>query len=67
MPEFESLFPGLQDLQKDADLFQAATARRFDTAQQQYNKYEQGVQPMPVRYLIALADCYKTSVDHILF
>lgn len=66
MPEFESLFPRLRDLREDADLTQAAVAQMLETTQQQYNKYEQGVQPIPVRHLITLADYYKVSVDYIL-
>lgn len=59
-------FPRLRDLREDADLTQADVARLLHTTQQQYNKYEQGIQPIPVRHLIKLADYYNVSVDYIL-
>lgn len=56
----------LRDLREDADLTQKEVGLLLHTTQQQYAKYESGVQEIPVHHLITLADQYKVSVDYIL-
>lgn len=59
-------YPRLKDLREDAEKLQIDIADVLKTTQQQYSKYERGVQPIPVEHLITLADYYKTSTDYIL-
>lgn len=61
-----SYYPRLKDLREDCDLTQEAVGKILGTTQQQYCKYEQGIQEIPARHLITLADYYHTSVDYIL-
>lgn len=56
----------LRDLREDADLTQKEVGLLLHTTQQQYAKYESGVQEIPVHHLITLANHYKVSVDYIL-
>lgn len=56
----------LRDLREDADLTQKAVGTLLNTTQQQYAKYELGVQEIPTRHLITLADYYDVSIDYIV-
>lgn len=56
----------LRDLREDHDLTQADIGKLLHTTQQQYSKYEKGIQEIPAHHLIVLADFYRTSVDYIL-
>lgn len=56
----------LRDLREDADLTQRDVGAILNTTQQQYAKYELGVQEIPVHHLITLADHYNVSTDYIL-
>ena len=56
----------LRDLREDADKTQEEIAALLNTTQQQYSKYEKGIQEIPVHHLITLADYYKVSVDYLL-
>lgn len=56
----------LRDLREDADLTQKAMGELLNTTQQQYAKYELGVQEIPTRHLAVLADYYNVSVDYII-
>ncbi len=56
----------LRDLREDADLKQKDIANLLQTTQQQYSKYERGIQEIPAHHLIALAKFYKTTVDYLL-
>lgn len=60
------MYQRLKDLREDADLKQADVAELLQTTQQQYSKYERGIQEIPARHLITLAKFYKTSVDYLL-
>ncbi len=60
------MYQRLKDLREDADLKQADIAELLQTTQQQYSKYERGIQEIPARHLITLAKFYKTSVDYLL-
>jgi transcriptional regulator with XRE-family HTH domain len=56
----------IKDLREDNDLTQGEVAALLKTTQQQYSKYELGIQEIPVHHLITLADFYKTSTDYLL-
>lgn len=56
----------LRDLREDADLTQKEAGAILNTTQQQYAKYELGVQEIPVHHLITLANYYDVSTDYIL-
>ena len=56
----------LKDLREDKELKQIDIARLLETTQQQYSKYETGMQEMPTRHVSKLADFYNTSTDYIL-
>lgn len=60
------MYQRLKDLREDADLKQSHIAELLKTTQQQYSKYERGIQEIPARHLITLANFYKTSVDYLL-
>lgn len=56
----------LRDLREDADLTQKDVGKLLNTTQQQYAKYELGVQEIPTHHLLTLADYYHVSTDYIL-
>ena len=56
----------LRDLRVDKDLAQKQVASYLGIRQTVYSRYERGVQPIPLRHLITLADLYETSTDYIL-
>lgn len=56
----------IKNLREDNDLTQEELATLLKTTQQQYSKYELGIQEIPVHHLITLADFYKVSTDYIL-
>ena len=59
-------YPRLKDLREDMDLTQAKVGTLLNTTQQQYYKYEKGIQEIPAHHLITLAKFYHTSVDYLL-
>ena len=56
----------LRDLREDADLTQKDVGKILCTTQQQYAKYELGIQEIPTHHLITLADYYHVSLDYIV-
>lgn len=56
----------LRDIREDYDLTQKQVACILDTTQQQYGKYENGIQEIPVHHLITLAKYYKVTIDYIV-
>ncbi|MFR3675923.1 MAG: helix-turn-helix domain-containing protein [[Clostridium] innocuum] len=60
-------YPRLRDLREDRDLTQAYVAKLLNTTQQQYYKYEKGIQEIPVHHLITLANFYDVTLDYIVF
>lgn len=56
----------LRDLREDADLTQKQVGALLNTTQQQYAKYELGVQEIPTRHLVILANYYNVSIDYIV-
>ena len=56
----------LRDLREDADLTQKEAGAILNTTQQQYAKYELGVQEIPTHHLMTLADHYGVCIDYIV-
>lgn len=59
-------YPRLKDLREDHDCSQKEIGALLNTTQQQYGKYELGVQEIPTHHLITLANYYQTSTDYLL-
>ncbi len=59
-------FPRLKDLREDNDLAQKQVAAVLGIDQRVYSNYETGKREIPVRFVILLADYYKTTTDYIL-
>lgn len=59
-------YPRLCDLRKARDLTQADIGKLLNTTQQQYYKYEKGVQEIPAHHLLTLAKFYHVTVDFLL-
>ena len=59
-------YPRLRDLREDRDLTQETIGKLLGTTQQQYYKYEKGIQEIPAHHLITLADFYQVSVAYLL-
>lgn len=56
----------LKSVRLKANKTQADIAEVLNTTQQQYSKYEVGVQELPARHIVTLAEYYKVSADEIL-
>lgn len=56
----------LRDLREDHDLKQKEVAAFLGIDQRVYSNYETGKREIPVKYVLLLADLYKTSTDYIL-
>lgn len=56
----------LRDLREDSDKSQREIGKLLGTTQQQYAKYEAGIQEIPTHHLLTLADYYDVSVDYLL-
>ena len=56
----------IKDLREDNILTQADVAKHLNVKQNTYCQYENGQRQLPLTYLIALANFYKTSTDYIL-
>ena len=54
----------LKEIREDKDYKQSDIAKVLNTTQQQYSKYELGLQVIPVERLVKLAKFYNTSVDY---
>lgn len=59
-------YPRLRNLREDQDMTQAEVGCLLGTTQQQYYKYEKGIQEIPAHHLIVLADYYHVTVDYLL-
>lgn len=59
-------YPRLKDLREDRDLMQKEVAAILGIDQRVYSNYETGKREIPTRFLVMLADYYKTSTDYIL-
>lgn len=56
----------LKEIREDKDLYQKDVAKILGVTQQQYNKYELGINSIPIEKLSKLADFYETSVDYLI-
>ena len=56
----------LKEIIEDKDYKQSDIAKVLNTTQQQYSKYELGLQVIPVERLVKLAKFYNTSVDYLI-
>lgn len=59
-------FQRLKDLRQDKDLKQDEIAKMLYMKQQQYSRYENGENKIPIDILIILADFYNVSIDYIV-
>ena len=56
----------LKEIREDNSLTQRDIARVLNTTQQQYSKYELGIQILPLEKLNILANYYNTSIDYLI-
>ncbi len=56
----------LKEIREDRDIPQKAIASILNTTQQQYSKYELGIQLIPIDRLCLLADFYNVSIDYLI-
>ena len=57
----------LKEIREDKDLTQKEVANVIHVTQQQYNKYELGINSIPIEKLNKLANYYNTSTDYLLY
>ena len=55
----------IKDLREDSDKSQTEIATLLGMKQQQYARYERGVQEMPLHHIITLARYYNISLDYL--
>lgn len=55
----------LKEIREDHDLYQKDVANLLGITQQQYNKYELGINAIPLEKINILADYYETSIDYL--
>lgn len=55
----------IKDLREDSDKSQKEIATLLGMKQQQYARYESGVQEIPLHHLISLAKFYNVSLDYL--
>ncbi len=56
----------LKELRLENKKTQKDMANILKTTQQQYCKYENGIQEIPLRHLITICLCFNVSADYIL-
>lgn len=56
----------LQKIRKAKGYSQAQIAEKLETTQQQYSKYETGMQEIPSRHIITLCELYQVSANYLL-
>ena len=56
----------LKEIHEDRSLTQSDIAKILKTTQQQYSKYELGIQIIPLEKINILADFYNTSIDYLV-
>ena len=55
----------IRELREDSDKSQAEVAEVLQMKQQQYARYEKGVQEIPLHHFITLAAYYHVSLDYL--
>ena len=58
-------FKRLKDIREDKELTQKQVAEVLNMKQQQYARYEAGINEIPFEYIIKLANYYNISIDYI--
>lgn len=56
----------LKEIREDREKSQKDIAKILYTTQQQYSKYELGIQLIPIDRLCILADYYNVSLDYLV-
>ena len=56
----------LKEIREDKSLTQSDIAKVLNTTQQQYSKYELGIQIIPLEKINILANYYNTSIDYLV-
>ena len=56
----------IRDLRDDKDIKQREIAKFLHCDQSLYSKYERGERPIPIDFLIKLAEFYGTSLDYLV-
>lgn len=56
----------IRQIRKERGFSQEDIAELLDTSQQQYSKYENGTNEIPVRHVITLCKFYQISSDWLL-
>lgn len=59
------IYKRIRDMREDNDKTQAQIADILGIKQQQYSRYENGTDDIPLRYLIVLARYYNVSLDYL--
>ncbi len=59
------LYQRLKDLREDNDKSQSEIASLLGMKQQQYARYENGIQEIPFHHVITLARYYNVSIDYL--
>ena len=54
----------IRDLREDKDMTQAQIASILGTNQKVYSRYETGINEIPMRHIVKLADYYNVSIDY---
>lgn len=60
------IYQRIKDIREDRDKSQTEIAEILGMKQQQYARYEIGVQEIPVHHLITLAKYYNVSLDYLV-
>ena len=58
-------FKRLRDIREDREFSQSQIAKVLKMKQQQYARYEKGINEIPFSYVIELAKFYNVSIDYI--
>lgn len=56
----------LKEIREDNGYTQKDIAKVLNTTQQQYSKYELGIQIIPLEKINILANLYQTSIDYLI-
>lgn len=59
------IYKRLRDVREDHEKTQAEIAYILGTVRNQYQKYEAGLQELPMHHFVALARYYNVSLDYL--
>ena len=57
----------LKEIRENHDLYQKDIANLLGITQQQYSKYDLGINAISLEKINILADYYETSIDYLLY